>query len=231
MEVHILSDSETFVFRDRAHAGQILGEALQQWRLDNPIVYAIPRGGIPVAVEIAKRVKGVIDIVVPRKLGAPGNPELAIGAVAGKEDVVLNRDILQSLNVPQEYLQKEIERKLQEIQEREGVLRKWIPPQRTEGRDVILTDDGVATGSTFLAGLQILRKRKPKRLIAAIPVLPYEVIQRFEFSADLLVAVIAPTSFWGAVGAYYYDFHQVSDREIEELISSYAVSQEKPPGS
>jgi len=219
--VTILSEDESLIFQNRAHAGRTLAEALQPEMFHQPVVVAIPRGGIPIAIEIATRLNADLDFVLPRKLGAPGNPELAIGAVSQDGDLVLNEELVRSLHIPELYIEEVKERELQKIQQKAAQLRQWIPEQALEGRDVILTDDGVATGSTFLAGLRLLRKHHPRRLIGAVPVLPRDTLTRLASMTDLFVAVIAPYRFLGAVGAYYLDFHQVGDAEVEQLIAQF----------
>ncbi len=222
--VRILSDSETLVFQGRAHAGRLLGEALREETLYHPVVVAIPRGGVPVAIEIAKQIDADLDFVLPRKLGAPGNPELAIGAVSQDGEVVLNEDLIAAYQIPELYIAEEKERQLRIAREKAAKLRQWIPEQPLSGRDVILTDDGVATGSTFLAGLRLLRKSQPRRLIGAVPVLPRDTLSRLAPLTDLFLAVIAPYRFWGAVGAYYMDFHQVEDAEVQQLLQQFFAS-------
>jgi predicted phosphoribosyltransferase len=208
------------VFADRREAGQRLGERLKELHLgDDVLILALPRGGVPVGYEIARALQVPLDVFVTRKIGAPGNPEFAIGAVAGDGTSILDEQVVEQLGIPDEYIVVETEHQLMEIERRMATYRGDRPPPRIEGRTVILVDDGVATGSTVRASLQALRKRAPGRLILAVPVGPPKTIEELRPLTDELVVLATPEPFW-AVGRFYESFAQTSDEEVVMLLEA-----------
>ncbi len=205
-------------FRDRAEAGKKLAEALADLKgQPDVVVLGIPRGGVVTAVEVAKALGVPLDVTITRKLGAPGNPELAIGAVGSDGAVVLDGETVQALRVGQEYLDREIERQIEEVRRRAKTYRGDRPPVALEGKRVVVVDDGLATGATMLATVRTLRGRNPKEIIVAVPVAPPDAIRRLEGEADRVISLMTPAYFW-AVGMFYEDFNQVSDEEVKALL-------------
>ncbi|MBM4431248.1 MAG: phosphoribosyltransferase, partial [Chloroflexi bacterium] len=189
-------------FEDRRQAGELLAKELTwlQGQTD-VIVLGIPRGGVVVAYEVAQALHAPLDVYIARKIGAPYNPELAIGALASDGAQVLDQKLIAQLGVTDNYLQKEIEHQREEIKRRWAAYRGNRPEPQLEGKNVILVDDGVATGATVLASLRALRQRKPGQLILAVPVGPEETIQQLSQEADRVVCLYVPDVFW-AVGAF-----------------------------
>jgi predicted phosphoribosyltransferase len=211
-------------FLNRHQAGLLLGQALGRG-LDGPrppVVIGLPRGGVVVAAAIARPLGGWLDILVPRKIGAPGQPELALGAVTERGRVFLNRSIVEALDVPDEYLEGEIERKRREIAERVHAYRAILPPAQLAGRTVILADDGVATGATMFAAIEAVRLEEPAELIVALPVGPAETLFDMSQSADRVLALAAPIGYFGGVSAYYVDFGQVQDGEVLAILREWS---------
>jgi len=205
-------------FEDRRQAGELLAKELTwlQGQTD-VIVLGIPRGGVVVAYEVAQALHAPLDVYIARKIGAPYNPELAIGALASDGAQVLDQKLIAQLGVTDNYLQKEIEHQREEIKRRWAAYRGNRPEPQLEGKNVILVDDGVATGATVLASLRALRQRKPGQLILAVPVGPEETIQQLSQEADRVVCLYVPDVFW-AVGAFYVAFDQTSDQEVIRLL-------------
>jgi putative phosphoribosyl transferase len=205
-------------FRDRQEAGQLLAQALTFLKgKENVIVLGIPRGGVVVAAEVAGAIGAPLDVYITRKIGAPYNPELAIGAIASSGDVVLDEGLIGSLGVSPEYVQDETERQRREIERRLKKYRGNRPAQKLEGKTVLLIDDGIATGATTLAAIRALRKQKPAELILAVPVGPPDTVARLSEEVDKLVCLDTPPLFW-AVGAFYVAFDQTSDEEVVQLL-------------
>ena len=212
------------LFADRAEAGRLLAERLATMQLQDPLVLALPRGGVPVGAEIAKRLHAPLDVVFVRKLGAPDQPELAVGAVAdGSEpEIVLNTELVAMLDLDEGYIAAAAKRELAVIDQRR---REWAalrPAVDPAGRALIVVDDGVATGMTMQASLRQLRRRQPARLIAAAPVASREAVAMLKCEADAVVCLSAPRRF-GSVGAFYQSFLQVSDEEVAELLREAAA--------
>jgi len=205
-------------FRDRASAGQELAQALADLKgRDDLLVLGIPRGGVVVAAQVARALNAPLDVCLTHKLGAPDNPELAIGAVAEGGQVILDQELIDMLGVSLRYVQAESERQRQELARRAQVYRGDRPAASVKDRVVIVTDDGLATGSTMVAALQSLDAQGPTSLIAAIPVAPPEAIRRLAHKADRVECLYSPQPFW-AVGAFYEQFEQVSDEQVIELL-------------
>jgi putative phosphoribosyl transferase len=205
-------------FRDREEAGRLLGKALEHLRGQlGLLVLGIPRGGVVVAYEVARALGAPLDVYVARKIGAPQNPELALGAVASDGTQVLDSELLVDLRVSDHYVEQEVERQAQEVERRMAAYRGGRPPLEVTGRRLVLVDDGVATGATVLASLRALRQSEPSRLILAVPVGPPGTISRMSLEADEVVCLHQPLAFW-AVGAFYESFDQTSDDEVVRLL-------------
>ena len=202
-------------FADRAEAGRLLAAALRDLE-GEVVVLAIPRGGVPVAAEIARRHGWPLDVVIPRKVGAPGNPELGLGAIAPGVRV-LDERIIGRLGVPPEYLEHEIERQEAEIRRRAAVYRRGRPPVDVAGKTAVIVDDGVATGGTAAAALRWARAQGAEAAVLAVPVGAPESLRRLAPEADRIVALAAPDRFY-AVGQWYRDFDQTSDDEVIRLL-------------
>lgn len=208
-------------FADRATAGRCLAHALLKFKATKPLVLALPRGGVPVAFEIARELDADLDLLIVRKLGAPGQPELGIGAVIDGEvpEVVLNDDIIRHLALPVGHIHNETHRQLREIERRREEYLGGASPKPIEGRTVIVVDDGVATGGTIRTALKALRKKKPARLVLAVPVAPKDILASLAHDCDEVVCLATPEPFY-AVGAHYSDFTQTSDDEVKQLLTA-----------
>lgn len=209
------------MFRDRTEAGQQLAAALTKYKTDDCIVYALPRGGVPVAYEVAKSLNAPLDIILVRKLAAPFEPELALGAIVdGPEpEIVLNDEIVAQLHPTEELLRQAAQRELKEIRRRRQIYLCGHAPLSAKDRNVILVDDGLATGATARAALRALRRQMPKRIVLAVPVGPRDVVEAIRPDVDDLVCLSIPTDF-GAVGAHYREFPQVADAEVVALLGT-----------
>ena len=208
------------IFADRVEAGERLGQALRPLAASNAVVLAIPRGGVIVGEAAARALDAPLDVVVPRKIGAPGNPELAIGAVAPGIRV-LDRRMVDGLGVSDAYLEREIEAQEAEIERRQSAYRQGRPPQPVEGRVAIVVDDGVATGSTAVAALRWAREQRAERVVLAVPVAPPQSLERLAAEADELVVLETPSPFF-AVGEWYRDFDQTTDRQVVDALARSA---------
>lgn len=213
-------------FRDRREAGRLLAQELESYRGDpDAIVLGVPRGGVVVAYEVARKLDLPLDIYITRKIGAPYNPELALGAVTSDGTVLLDQDIIDAVHVPEGYVEQETEREKAEIERRVAAYRGDRPPPSLRGKRVILVDDGVATGATLIASLRALRQAQPAELIVAIPVGPADTIRRIQSEADRVVYLSGPQVFW-ALSMFYEDFRQTTDTEVQALLQAgrYASS-------
>ncbi len=194
-------------------AGKRLAEALLSHRGEDGVVLAIPRGGVVVGREVALALGFDLDVVVPRKLGAPHNPELAIGAVGPDGSVYTDEHLVSVLGVSSEYIKGRVEAELAEARRREAVYRRGRPPVPIEGRVVVVVDDGMATGSTATAALRAVRGRGAARVVLAVPVAPPESLRRMALEADEVVCLLTPEPFY-AVGEWYEEFSQLSDEDV-----------------
>jgi len=206
------------MFKDRKEAGSLLAHELIQYRSKNAVVLALPRGGVPVAFEIAKKLKLPLDIFPVRKVGHPDNPEYALCAVDQDGNTLCNEEEI--ANVEPVWLKKEIEEQRQEALRRAGLYRGNKKSLNLSGKIVILVDDGVATGLTLRLAIKSLRKKEPEKIIVAMPISPKETADILKAEVDKLIILDVPEYFAGSVGAYYESFSQVSDDEVISLITA-----------
>ena len=204
-------------FRDREDAGRRLAERLLGYRDEDPVVLALPRGGVPVGYEISRSLGAPLDIFVARKLGAPGQPEFGIGAVAQGGVRVLNEHAVEVLEIPEEYIERTAKEETAEIERRLKLLRGDRPGPKVGGRTAILVDDGLATGVTARAAVEALRRRSPERLVLAVPVCAAQTAETLRSEVDELICLEAPADLM-AIGLWYEDFYQVPDEEVVELL-------------
>ncbi|WP_042266934.1 phosphoribosyltransferase [Paraburkholderia heleia] len=208
------------IFRNRTDAGKQLAAALHRYAgHTDVVVLALPRGGVPVGYEVARALRCPLDVLLVRKLGAPHNPELAMGAIATGEAIYLNDSVLRALHVSEEQVLDAIARERIELRRRELVYRGQRPPAAVQGKTVIVVDDGMATGSTMHAALDALRTRHPKQIVVAVPVCPAGAEARFDPVADDFVYVMRPDWFMG-IGQFYADFTQTSDDEVRTCLDA-----------
>jgi putative phosphoribosyl transferase len=206
-------------FQNRTEGGRALAEKLLDYR-DQPevLVLALPRGGVPVAAEVAQALRLPLDVFLVRKLGAPGNEELALGAVATGGVRVLNQSIIEAFEVTQAELDSIIAAEQQELERRQRAYRDGLPPPEIRDRTVLLIDDGLATGATMYAAVLALRQQQPARIVVGVPVAAPETCAEFRDEVDEIVCAITPEPFYG-VGMWYRDFEQTSDDEVRELLA------------
>ena len=213
-------------FTDRVDAGKRLASALKDFSGKKGIVLAIPRGGVVVGYMIAKALNLPLDVIIPRKIGAPDNPELAIGAVAEDGTAILDGNLIKYLGVSREYIKEETERQKQEIGRRLKLYRQDASYPNLKGLDVIVVDDGIATGSTMKAALASGKNRGAASITVAVPVGPPSTIDELEKMADRVVCLHTPESFQ-AIGEFYTDFSQTSDEEVIGLLRENKRNLEK----
>jgi predicted phosphoribosyltransferase len=215
-------------FRDRREAGQGLARALQHLKGEHPVVLALPRGGVPVAAEVARVLAAPLDLVLVRKIGVPYQPELAMGAVVdGPEPLVVrNEDVIRIAGVTEQEFRQVEEREIAEIQRRRSRYLGDRAHPELAGRVVIVIDDGVATGATTRAALRAVRERKPRRLILAVPVAPTDTIRELRDDADEIICLEEHASFM-AIGVYYADFAQVSDEEVTKMLARFPAGEDR----
>jgi erythromycin esterase-like protein/predicted phosphoribosyltransferase len=216
------------VFKDRHEAGQVLAGLLQSYRgRPDVVVLGLARGGIPVAYEVASSLGAPLDAFIVRKLGAPGHEEFAVGALASGGRVVVNDDVLRGLRITPEQLREIAEREANELLRREATYREGRPPLQVTGKTVILVDDGLATGSSMLAAVQALRESEPAEIVIAVPAAPESTCREFAGIVDDVVCASMPTPFL-AVGESFWDFRQVTDDEVRELLSRPTAGKPAP---
>lgn len=210
----------TKFFKNRSEAGQFLAQKLAEYTNDpNVVVLALPRGGVPVAFEVAEALKAPLDIFVVRKLGVPGYDELAMGAIATGGIRVLNPTVLNYLDIPDEMIERVTAREQRELERRERLYRGTRPALDVRGRTVIVVDDGMATGSTMRAAVRALRQQQPEKIVVAVPVGARKTCESFVNEVDTMcVCAITPEPFDG-VGLWYRDFEQTSDEEVRQLLA------------
>lgn len=215
----------TTQFRDRTEAGQMLAKALSAYanRAD-VLVLGLPRGGVPVAFEIAKALNAPLDVFVVRKLGVPEQPELAMGAIASGGMQVLNEEIVRSLTIPSEIVNRVAEIEQKELKRRESLYRGDRPAPNYTGRTIILVDDGLATGATMRVAVMALQQQKPDRIVIAVPIAATETCDRFRAQVDEVFCISTPKRF-SAVGLAYQDFSQTTDAEVQNFLAKYHASE------
>jgi len=204
-------------FKDREDAAEKLAKQLLDYRNKSPVVLAIPRGGVVVAYEVAKELNAPLDLIIPRKIGAPSDPELAIGAVTEDGTTIINQQLVTILGVSTEYVELEKKRQIQEIKRRVSLYRGDAVPQSLEGKTVIIVDDGIATGFTMKAAIHSVRKQKPSSIVVAVPVGPPDTVEEMKKEVDKVICLITHEPFF-AIGQFYSDFGQVSDEKVIQLM-------------
>lgn len=212
-----------YIFANRVEAGRMLAIELARRQYDDPVVLALPRGGVPVGAEVARALQAPLDLVLVRKIGVPYQPELALAAVVDGEhpEVVVNEDVHRHAGVSDREFERIKANEIRELERRREIYlqgRKRVP---IEGRTVILIDDGIATGATVRAAILGLRRGKPKRLVLAVPVAPPDTVQQLRREVDDIVCLETP-SFFQAIGRFYRDFEQTSDQEVIELLAQHS---------
>ena len=206
-------------FRDRAEAGRVLAEKLEAYaNRPDVVVLALPRGGVPVAFEVARKLNAPLDVFLVRKLGVPGHAELAMGAIASGGVRVLNEDVVDYLRIPDEVIDAVAAEEQRELDRRERAYRGYAGAPDVRGRTVILVDDGLATGSSMRAAVIALREQQPDRIIVAVPVAARATCDEFRSQVDEIVCAVTPEPF-RAVGLWYEDFSQTSDEEVRNLLA------------
>jgi predicted phosphoribosyltransferase len=212
------------MFQDRSAAGRRLAKALAEYKGRNAVVLALPRGGVPVAAEVAAALDAPLDLILVRKIGVPTQPELAMGAVVdGTAPIVVrNEDVIELSGTTAEEFKAECERQLAEIERRRQLYIGERARADVAGQVVIVIDDGIATGATVRAALQAIRNRKPKELVLAVPVAPGDTVENLRPEVDALICLETPESFQ-AIGYFYRDFRQVSDQEVVAILNRFPV--------
>jgi putative phosphoribosyl transferase len=211
------------VFRDRRDAGRALAGRLERYAgRSDVLVLALPRGGVPVAFEVGKHLIAPVDVFLVRKLGVPGHEELAMGAIASGGVRVLNEQVVRSLRISPEMIERVASAERDELERRERIYRDHRPAPDARGRTVILVDDGLATGSTMRAAVQALRQQGPTRIVVAVPVAAPETCNEFRTEVNEIVCVATPEPFV-AVGSWYEDFSQTTDEEVRALLADAAA--------
>lgn len=214
------TDKIQLPFLDRHQAGRLLAQRLARLPLQDPVVIALPRGGIPVALEVARVLHAPLNLLFVRKIGTPLQPELALAAVVegNPAHIVMDDPIQDQVQVSKKWLQKEVQRELSEIARRRRVYLRDSPPRSVKQRTVIVVDDGIATGTCAKAALTSLRTQGAAKIVLAIPVAPSDALERLRPDVDEIVCLAQPFHF-GAIGAHYRDFHQLSDSEVVDLLA------------
>lgn len=205
--------------KDRIAAGQALAMALETYlECENLLILALPRGGVPVAFQLAVKLRAQLDLMLVRKLGTPGHTELAMGAIASGGIRVLNDDIISSIHVSDKTIERVVAEELKELERRERAYRGDRPRPEIKGRVVILVDDGIATGATMRAAITAIRQQHPISIIVAVPVAPAETVETLHKEADEVICLATPAPFI-AIGKWYENFSQVSDAEVKKLLA------------
>jgi putative phosphoribosyl transferase len=205
------------LFKNREEAGRKLADALKEFKGKDVVVLGIPRGGVVVANEVAKALGAPLDVVVTRKIEAPGEPEYALGAVTQEGEVIMDRQAAESLGASPAYLDDQVRKKREEVKERMERLRGDKPYPKLEGRVVVIVDDGIATGSSVSAAVMSVKKRKPKEVVVAVPVAPADAVQMLTEEGARVVCLETPGPFL-AIGEFYGDFDQVEDMEVKRIL-------------
>jgi len=218
-------------FADRVEAGKALARRLVARKVQDPVVLAMPRGGVPVAAEVARALNAPLDLVHVRKIGAREQPELAAAAVVDGEspEIVLNEDVIEQAGMSTEEIEALAEIELREIARRRSLYLPGHGSVPMEGRTLILVDDGIATGASVRAAVKALKRKRPKALILAVPVAPRETLEVLRPMVDEIVCLDTPTPFY-AIGMHYRDFHQVSDSEVVHILGEARSGEPKSGG-
>ena len=211
------------LFADREDAGKQLAAKLLRFKDKDPVVLALPRGGIPIGLEVSAALNAPLDLILVRKIGTPGQPELAVGAVVDgpRPELVINRDVKRLAGIPDDYIEREKQRQLREIERRRKL---WLGERARvpiKGKTALVVDDGIATGATVRAALHAVRRSKPARLILAAPVAPPETVNSLRGDADEIVCLAMPDRFW-AISMFYGRFPQIADDEVTMLMKRAA---------
>jgi putative phosphoribosyl transferase len=227
-----MPDDVRLPIENRAMAGRALGERLAAMAPDDPVVLALPRGGVPVALEIARALRAPLDLLLVRKIGVPWQPELAVGAVmdGGAPVIVVEPHVLAATGLDRSYVERQAAQELTEIERRRALYLAHRAPIPVTGRTAIVVDDGIATGTTVRAALRGLRQRGPARLVLAVPVAPSDVVDALRAEVDDIVCLAQPSPF-GAIGYFYADFHQLTDDEVIALMRQAAPAAEEQPAA
>lgn len=207
------------MFEDRITAGRQLADRLAELEMKDPVVLALPRGGVPVALPIAQKLNAPLDLILIRKIGMPSNPELAAGAVAEGSKPIFNGALLRAMGMKPEDFTSQVAGAHAENAARRARYLQGRDPVELEGRTVIVVDDGIATGATFMAAHSWLKERKPAEVILAVPVAPPEAVDELRPLVDTVICLLSPKEFW-AVGAHYRDFAQTSDDEVTAALAA-----------
>jgi len=218
------------MFRNREDAAHQLAVELKGRKLCDPLVLAIPRGGVVTGAVLAQELGAELDVVLSRKLRAPDQPELAIGAVSEDGHVFLNHYAQEILDLTEDYLATECRHQLDEIARRKKLIRGVRPQAPIAGRSVIVTDDGIATGSTIIAALQVVKAQKPRELIVAVPVASPDRLQDVRRWCDDVVCLLSPHNFW-AIGQFYKEFAQVEDGQVIDLLGGCSPGRDTTPAT
>jgi putative phosphoribosyl transferase len=209
------------VFANREVAGQLLAKEVARLQPEAPVVFALPRGGVPVAAPVAVVLNAPLDLLLVRKIGVPWQPELAAGSVIDGEqpDIVLNDDVVRAAGLSASDIRSIADAELKEVERRRAIYMPGRPPMSAKGRTAILVDDGMATGASMRAAVAAVRRRGPRRIVVAVPVAAAETVREFRAIVDDLVCLAAPAHF-GSVGYYYDDFQQLSDADVTSVLKS-----------
>lgn len=215
------------IFRDRHHAGEALVPRLNKYKDDpNAVVIGLPRGGVVNAYEVAKGLNLPLDIIYPRKIGAPSNPEFAIGAITESGEGIFNELVVRQIGVPQTYIAATVEKEKNVAQKRLQMYRKGLPKISLQGKTVIIVDDGLATGSTMKAAIVSAKAEGAAKIVVAVPVSPPDTFQELQSEVDELVVLSTPANF-SAVGQFYANFSQTEDSEVVDLLKKNRQSQKE----
>ena len=211
------------MFKDRSEAGGLLAAEIAKLSLHDPVVLALPRGGVPVADRIAEALDAPLDLVIVRKVGAPGNPELAVAAIVdgNPPDVVLNREMVEAYDLSEEELDELVKKERPELERRASAYRGRRKALSVTDKTAILVDDGAATGTTMRVAIRAMRRRSPRAVVVALPVAPSETLQELRLEADLVVCLTEPAQF-RALSLHYRDFHQLTDEEVTRTLHAAA---------
>lgn len=206
------------IFKDRVDAGQKLAKALEKYKgRKETLVLALPRGGVVVGFEVARILNLPLDLVIPRKIGAPSNPEFAIGAITEEGEGIFNKEVIRNYGISEEYINKTVEEEKKEAQRRLKTYRGDRPSLNLIGKTVIIVDDGIATGLTMRAAIKSVKNRDPEKIVVAVPCAAKDSVEQIKKEVDEVVCLHTPI-FFGAVGAFYQSFDQTTDEEVINLM-------------